>query len=55
MADEALDRAADGVADGAVVNWNALYGLARSEEERAELKWLQVLGDLAAWTSEYAA
>jgi hypothetical protein len=47
VADEALDRAADGVADGAAVNWKDLYGLARSEEERAELKWLQVLGDLA--------
>jgi serine/threonine-protein kinase len=35
------------VADGAVVNWGALQGLARSDEERAELKWLQVLGDLA--------
>jgi RIO-like serine/threonine protein kinase len=47
VADDALERAVDGVADGAAVNWNALQRLARSEEERAELKWLQVLGDLA--------
>ena len=46
-ADDVLERAIDGVADGAVVNWGALQGLARSDEERAELKWLQVLGDLA--------
>jgi hypothetical protein len=47
VADDVLARAIDGVADGAVVNWGALQGLARSDEERAELKWLQVLGDLA--------
>lgn len=46
-ADDALARAIDGIADGAVVNWRALQGLARSDEERAELKWLQVLGELA--------
>jgi hypothetical protein len=46
-ADDVLARAIDGIADGAAVNWPALHGLARSEDERAELKWLQVLGDLA--------
>ena len=46
-ADDALARAIDGIADGAVVNWRALQGMARSDEERAELKWLQVLGELA--------
>lgn len=46
-ADDVLAQAIDGVADGAAVNWPALHGLARSEEEHAELKWLQVLGDLA--------
>ena len=47
MADDVLARAADGVADGTSVDWPALQGLARSDEERAELKWLQVLGALA--------
>ncbi len=47
MADDILARAADGVADGTSVDWPALQGLARSDEERAELKWLQVLGALA--------
>jgi hypothetical protein len=47
-ADDVLARAIDGIADGAVVNWRALQGLARSDEERAELKWLQVLGELAS-------
>jgi Protein kinase domain len=47
VAEDVLARAVDGVADGAVVNWGALHGLARSDDERAELKWLQVLGDLA--------
>jgi len=46
-ADDVLARAIDGIADGVVVNWPALHGLARSDDERAELKWLQVLGDLA--------
>ena len=46
-ADDVLARAIDGIADGAAVNWPALHGLARSDDERAELKWLQVLGDLA--------
>lgn len=46
-ADDVLGQAIDGIADGGVVNWRALHGLARSDEERAELKWLQVLGELA--------
>lgn len=45
--DDVLARAIDGIADGAVVNWPQLHGLARSDEERAELEWLQVLGNLA--------
>lgn len=47
MADDVLARAVEGVADGAAVNWGALHGLARSEVERVELKWLQVLGQVA--------
>ena len=46
-ADDVLAQAIDGIADGGVVNWRMLQGLARSDDERAELKWLQVLGDVA--------
>jgi hypothetical protein len=46
-AENVLAQAVDGVADGAMVNWRVLQGLARSDEERSELKWLQVLGAIA--------
>ena len=46
-ADDVLARAIDGIADGARGELAALHGLARSDDERAELKWLQVLGELA--------
>ena len=46
-ADDVLAQAVDGVADGAAVNWRVLQGLARSDVERSELKWLQVLGAIA--------
>ena len=46
-AEDVLAQAIHGVADGAAVNWHALHGLAQSDDERSELKWLQVLGAIA--------
>ncbi len=45
--DDVLAQAIDGIADGADVNWRLLQGRARSDDERAELRWLQVLGRIA--------
>lgn len=44
---DAIGQAVDAVADGAAIDWSALRGRARSDAERAELTWLQVLGDIA--------
>ena len=46
-AEGVLEQAIHGVADGAAVNWGVLQRLARSDDERSELKWLQVLGAIA--------
>lgn len=45
--DDVLAQAIDGVADGVSLNWRVLQDRAGSDEERAALEWLQVLGRIA--------
>jgi hypothetical protein len=43
-----VERALEDVSDGNRVDWNLLLDGARDDDEREQLKWLRVLGDIVA-------
>ena len=47
LAEPILDRAVEGVADGRIVDWELLDSQASDPEEREQLKWLRILGEIA--------
>ena len=46
-ADDVVDRAVEGIADGQPVDWDLLESWAQTEEERERLKCLRILGEIA--------
>ena len=46
-ADDAIDRAAGDIADGLAVDWDALVEHARTDEDRARLECLRIVGAIA--------
>lgn len=47
-ADDAIDRVAGDIADGQAIDWNALAQDAQTDEERARLECLRIVGAIAA-------